>query len=78
MNQESENLKVGSSSDEFDYIAIETDEIEIHPIQFEPLPGAGRNRNRGAARSIHGHCGPKTTSADAAGESESSDNVDKR
>ena len=30
----SKNLKVGSISDEFDYAAIETDEIEIRPIQF--------------------------------------------
>ena len=51
-----------------------TDEIEIHPIQFEPLPGAGRNRNQSAARSIHG--GPSTTSADIVDESESSGSGD--
>ena len=76
MKQASKNLKVGSISEEFDYGAIETDEIEIHPIQFEPLPGAGRNRNRGAARSMHGYVGPNTTSADVIDESESSDNED--
>ena len=54
MKQASKNLKVGSSSDEFDHGAIETDEREILPILLELLPGAGRNRNRGAARSIHG------------------------
>ena len=53
-----------------------TDEIEIHPIQFEPLPGAGRNRNQSAARSIHGHGGPSTTSADIVDESESSQSGD--
>ena len=60
----------------FDYVAIETDEIEIHPIQFEPLPGAGKNRNRGAARSMHGYFGPNTTSADVVDESESSESGD--
>ena len=42
----------------FYYGVIDTDEIEKHPIQFELLPGAGRNKNRGVARSIHGHVGP--------------------
>ena len=69
-------MKAGSSSDKFDYGAIKTDEIEIHPIQFEPPPGAGRNRNRGAARSIHGHGGLSTTSADVVDESESSESRD--
>ena len=69
MKQASKNLKVGSISEEFDYGAIETDEIE-------PLPGAGRNRNRGAARSMHGYVGPNTTSADVIDESESSGNED--
>ena len=40
-----------SSSDEFDYGIVNTDEIEIQPFQFEPLPGASKRGNRGGATS---------------------------
>ena len=39
------------SSDEFDYGIVNTDEIEIQPFQFEPLPGASKRGNRGGATS---------------------------
>ena len=45
MKQARKTLKVGSSSDEFDYGTIDTNEIEIHPFQFKALPGAGRRNN---------------------------------
>ena len=40
--------KMSSSSDEFDYGLVNTDEIEIQPFQFERLSGASKRGRRGA------------------------------
>ena len=45
---------MSSSSDEFDYGLVNTDEIEIQPFQFEPLPGAS---NRGRKERSSKRCG---------------------
>ena len=38
---------MSSSSDEFDYGLVNTDEIEIQPFQFEPLPVASKRGRKG-------------------------------
>ena len=60
---------MSSSSDEFDYGLVNTDNIEVQPFQFEPLPGASkRGRKGGRSRK---RCRPRPNPADVAQETES-------